>query len=343
LKQILWGIGWMPTRFSIDSTVSDAMNYWWASGGKAWDELNSIVDAISGLLCVSEEGLVKYKSRIATDSPLATITDTDAQLVNGIQAPIPEDIVRNKLHVFSRARTLTSNVVIWSQAGGAVQLTAGQSIEIWTNFSYQGNPATALNVSTPSGTMDYQAYQNSDRSGANYTTSVQIKITKWATTTKEVITNIGANTLFLTDNQIRGDIIVADQYTFVEQKDPASIKIYGEIEMDLQSNWLQDVNTATDEAVNLLPKLSSAKRFPKMKIRNDPKTQFNMKLIEQVGVNITTKNLSGFFRVGYVHHKFLDKIGDVIETEVYLEPNLLANASGFWIFPASLGVTTIFA
>lgn len=325
----------------IDTTVSEAMTYWWASNNSLFDEINDVVNAALGMFCIAEDGKATYKSRVGSDVPIVSIDGSNINLEYGVQSPLLWEVVKNKIRVYARTRLTQTDVELWRMSD-VLQIAAGATKTIWADFSLNEEQGVALVVTTPVATTDYTAFQNANGTGTNFTSNVSIIITKFSTSAKMEITNIGASAFYLTLLKIRGNALVADKYTFVEELDQPSIDEFGEFEFIVKTNWLQDLNTAQDEADILISRLSSARQFPRVKLNPNPEIQFALRVFGLTSFNVTSKNISGEFRIGYYRHRSMDETLQTFETELYLEPNLLGNVSGTWVFPAVFGTTTVF-
>lgn len=330
-----------PYGAVIDTTVSEVMPYWWARGNELFTELMSLVDSALGLLCIDEQGRVVYRSRVSTDSPLASISGLDVERVYGVLAPAPQEVVRNQIDVFARTRSLHAAEELWRMTD-VVKILAGASLTVWASFSFNGQDGVALSVVTPVATTHYTANAAANGGGADLTGSIRVELTSFATAAKLVITNAGGVDAYITLLRLVGDILVPDAYTFVEAVDQDSIDLLGARPFAVQSDWLQDVNTARDEAALLKLRLSSVRMFPRVMLLPNPALQFALRLQGLASVNIASRGISGEFRVGRVHHKWLDEVGQAVRTEVYFEPNLLGATSGTWIFPAIFDISTVF-
>jgi hypothetical protein len=344
VQACLDAFGWTGP-VSIDTTVSETMAYWWASGLNVFSEIQSVVDAALGLFCIAEDGTATYKSRVSGDAPLLTLTGADIQQEYGIRTPSPWDVVKNDIRVYARARLPLLATELW-RSNDAMLILPGETLsDIWASFSVNGEEAVATAIIAPVITTDFTFNAAADGSGADLSADMVITINPsdvFATALKMSITNTGGTAAYRTLLKVRGDAIVADKYSFVEGVDQVSIDRYRRRKFKVQSEWLQDFNTATSQKDLLLSRLAQARQFPRFKIEGKPDKQFPMRLFGLVTVNFVSKGITGEFRVGYVKHRWMDETGESVESEFYLEPNLLGNTEGTWIFPAVFGETTVF-
>jgi aryl carrier-like protein len=338
ISHCLTQAGWDMTT-DIDSTVSDTMPYWWARGDAAFTEIMSLVDAVFGRFFVSADGTATYLSRLQNDTSAATLNDSDVMLDYGIRLPSPLDVVKNIIRIYARARTAHTNIEFWRLADTPT-IPAGESRTIWAEFRYNNADVAATSVTTPVATTDYTANTASDGSGSNLTGSISIVMTSFATSAKLVITNNSVSAAYITLLKVRGNGVSADEYTFAEESNDASIAIYGEREFIVKSDWLQDLNSAIDQAQIYSTQLAELKKFPRVKLRNNPSKQFGLDLFNLVSLSLT--NVTEDQRISYIEHQWINRSGDVLDTYFYFEPNMAGNTSGTWIFPATFGLSTVF-
>lgn len=340
LVQCLIAFNWTDT-IDIDTTVSEAMNYWWARGENAFEEITMITEAALGMFCVAEDGSATYKSRISGETPLMTITDAEILNSYQIRTPMPWETIFNVIRVYARKRTAVNGVTLW-QAGDIPLIPAGESREIWAEFSYNDEEAVATSVTTPVENTDYEANSQSDGGGTDLSANITVTTTDFATASKLVVANGGGTDAYMTLLKLRGNAIVADKYTFVERDDTDSIEDFGERELIVKSDWLQDINTAIDEATILRTRLATQRQFPRFKMLDQFDLQFGMRLFALVQIDFEENGITGEYRIGWYKHRSIDELCYKFETEVFLEPNLLGNVSGTWVFPAVFGTTTVF-
>ena len=340
VQACLTAFGWTGGT-DIDTTVSEAMPYWWARGDSTFAEILAITEAALGMFCIGEDGSAVYKSRVSAETPLMTITDAEIWDAYPIRSPMPWESVYNSVRVYARKRKQVNDVTLWEMTDKPL-IPAGESREIWADFSYNNEEAVALAVTSPVENTDYEANSQENGAGTDLSANIAITPTKFATAAKLATANGGGTDAYMILMKLRGDAIVADKYTFVERKDDDSIAEFGERELTVKSDWLQDINTARDEADILRTRLAEARQFPRFKMKDQFDLQFGIRLFGLVQANFAEKGISGEFRFGWYRHHNIDELCYKFETEVYLEPNLLGNVSGTWVFPATFGATTVF-
>lgn len=331
LAQCLTDAGWAGAS-SIDSIVSDTMPYWWTSGNSALSEMQDLTDAVLGRLFAAADGTITYKSRLSSDTPIYTMLDADVLESYKIRVPTPRETIRNLIRVYARARTIHAAVELW-RAVDQPSIPTGGSITVWANFSYNGEDVPATVVTDPVNGVDYTC------SAGGIITHV---MTTFAASAKIVFTNAGVPAT-MTLMKLRGTCITTDEYTFAEDSDAASIAIYGEREFVIDTNWLQDINSAIDQVAALKVILSTPRQYPRVLLRHNVAKQFGVDLFDIISVNFVSMGYTDDLRVGYIEESWTIPTGDVVDTIIGFEPNMAGSTTGSWIFTVIFGLTTVFA
>lgn len=333
----LTAAGWTDAT-SIDTTVSDTMSYHWFRGNSAFWEIDQLSQAAFGLFFVDADGTFTYKSAVSSDTSVMTLTEADIDYNYGIQAPAPRDVVKNVVNVYARARKLQSGVELWRMVD-IPQIATGTGSPIWASYTYNGESVPAISITEPVATTDYTANDNSDGSGTDRTANFSFAHTGFATSSKLIPTNSGSPA-YLTMLKLRGDCITADRNTFAQSSDSASISSYGQRELTIASDWLQDINTAVTQANLLLNRFKQPKLFPRVKIKRSNLTkQYTPELFDLVTINFASREISAEMRLGYIERSWDIKEPNVVDTIMYFEPNLTVSSSGSWIFPVTFPAT----
>lgn len=333
----LTAAGWTDGT-NIDTTVSDTMNYHWFRGNSAFWEIDQLVQAAFGLFFVDVDGNAVYKSSVSSDISVMTLTEADIDYNYGIQAPAPRDVIKNIVTVYARARKLQSGVELWRMID-VPQIQTGTGSPIWANYTYNGDDVPATSVTEPAATTDYTANDASDGSGTDRTANFSFARTGFATSSKLIPTNSGS-AAYLTLLKLRGDCISVDKNTYAQDSDSASIASYGQRELTINSDWLQDINTAVNQASLLLARFKEPRLFPRVKIkRSNIAKQYTADLFDLVTINFASRDISAEMRVGYIERSWDIHEPNVIDTIMYFEPNLTVSASGSWIFPVTFPAT----
>jgi hypothetical protein len=331
--------GWADS-INIDTTASDIMSYYWTRGRSAFTEISELVNAARGLFFIDVDGVATYLSASSSETPTITLDEDDYNYDYGVRIPSPREVVRNKIRIYARSRQSQAGVEIW-RAVDKPAITTAASITMWADFSYNDDGVPATSVTTPVATTDYTVFANADGTGTDYTANVTVTMTTFATTAKLVFT-LSAGSGYITLAKLRGTVISFDKYTFAEDEDTTSEGVFGIREMVVQSDWLQDLNAATDQAYILKIQLSNPRQFPRVMLKGNPSKQFALDIFDTVNIDFPTYQISDEQRVGYISESWSIQSPNTVETEFYMEPNLAGSGSGTWIFTAIFGLSTVF-
>lgn len=333
----LTAAGWADGT-SIDSTGSDTVAYHWFRGNSAFWEIDQLSQAVFGVFFIAADGKATYKSRISGDVTVMTLTEDDIDYEYGIRSPTPRDVIKNLITIYVRARKSNAAVELWRMTDKP-QIATGTTSPIWADYSYNNLDVAATSVTTPAATTDYTANDAADGSGTDRTANFSFARTGFATASKLVPTNSGA-AAYLTLFKLRGDAISADEYTFTQTSDTDSITAYGERELVIKSDWMQDLNTAIDRASFLLARFKQPRFFPRIKVkRSSIAKMYTADLFSLVTVNFASNDISAEMRLGYIERSWDISESSVINTVLHFEPNLTISIAGAWVFPVTFPAT----
>ena len=339
ISDVLTAAGWEDAT-AIDTTLSDTMPFFWLNGNSAYGQIVDLTDAVLGNFYISATGAATFIPRTYGDSSLVSFSDHDALKDWQIRTPSPRYTVQNVVKIYNRARRSNTNVTLWTLTDKP-QVLAGDSIIVWAAYSYNNQDVPATTVTPPVATTDYTSNTATDGSGADLTAAFTVALTTFATTGKLVITNTGGTSGYVTLLKVRGDAITPDDFTFAQTTSPASIVIYGERQFIVKTNWLQDLNTAIDQASVLIGILPFPRRYPQFMVRGQPAKQFLLDLTNQATLGFASIRYSDIMRVGYIEHNVTAATaGNICDTIFYFEPDLGGGGGGgAWTFPATFPMT----
>lgn len=321
--------GWTDST-DIDTTVSDQMAYHWFSDRQAITEIHDIVDAGFALFWVAENGAATYRSRINPDVSTQSITEADIDYNYRIRIPAPRDVLKNKAKVYAKTRTPVSNAEVWRMTDTPL-IASGTGDPIWASFTYNGRPVPATSVTSPVATTDYTAGDTT--TGTSRTADITFSTTAFSTTAKLIPTNAGSGA-YISLLKIRANIIVTDEHTYAEFEDSDSITAYGEREIIINTNWLQDLNSANEYAQILVGRFKNPRAFPRFKFhRSYIDKQFATPLMNLITINFSSFGVTGEFRAGFIERSWSIQEPNVIDSVYYLEPNTTTGSGSTWVFP----------
>lgn len=331
ISEALTLAGWTGNT-DIDTTVSDQMAFHWFSDKQAITEIQEITDAAFGLFWISENGTATYRSRVNPDTSTQGITEADIDYAYRIRVPAPREVLRNKAKVYAKTRTAVSNAEVWRMVGTPL-IGSGAGDPIWASFTYNGQPVPATSLTSPVETTDYTANDNADGSGTNRTSNFTFSTTAFSTSAKLVPSNSGSSA-YITLLKLRANIIVTDEYTYAEYEDTDSVTSYGEREIVINTDWLQDLNAANEYAQILVGRFKNPRAFPRFKFhRSDIDKQFTTPLMNLITINFSSFGVTGEFRAGYIERSWSIQEPNVIDSVYYLEPNTTTGSGDTWVFP----------
>lgn len=323
--------GWTGAT-DIDTTVSDQMAYHWFSDRQAITEIQDITDAAFALFWIAEDGTATYRSRINQDVSTQSITESDIDYNYRIRVPAPRDVLRNKAKVYAKSRTAVSDTEVWRMLDRPL-IGSGTGDPIWATFTYNGKSVPATSVTSPVVTTDYTANDAADGSGTNRTANFSFATTAFSTSAKLVPTNSGSSA-YITLLKIRADIIATDDYTYAEYEDTDSIEAYGERQIVINTDWLQDLNAANEYAQILVGRFKNPRAFPRFKFKRSLiDKQFTTPLFNLITINFASFGVTGEFRAGYIERSWSIQEPNVIDSIYYLEPNATTGSGDTWVFP----------
>jgi hypothetical protein len=337
ITAILVGIG--ETDYDIDSLL-DIVPYYWANSKGVNEAITELVDASIGSFFISASGTIKYYQRIGTVSAVGTIAQD--KILREIETPQPWDTIRNNIEIIVNPRELIATGTIW-ELGDTPAIPNGSSITIWADYSYNNTACPATNVITPVASTDYAMNTQEDGLGADLTAGFAIVFSAFGQSAKIVITNNSGSSGYVTMFKIRGDAVFALDTGRINIQDTASQALYQTRSFILNSEWIQNVNTATEIANILNSFMPLPRKFPTVQFENQFSEQFNYDLFDRVNCEIAELGINDSFRIGQIHDEWLSENGQKILTTYKLEPVIGIITSDTWIFPTSIGVTSNFA
>jgi len=339
---ILANIGW-PSAWGSELEIgADVRNYWWLERGSALEAIHDLTDSELGAVWLAANGTLRFLSRYTAVPVVASLATADF-LLGSIETPRPWEMVRNSLRVNVYPPLLETAVEVWRWQEVPIQIAAGASKTVWTNFSYGGSNVPVDNLITPAATTDYLANANSDGSGANLTANISVTVlSTFSGSAKLQVTNNGGGAAYITFLRTRGDAITVPDETFVEAEDATSIARYQRRTFEMAIRWFQDSEVAQGLTDYMTSFLAEPRLFVKGVITNNPDVQFGIELGKGVVLSIPEKGINGTYRLAWIQHKSRDKNLQLFDTTMLFEP--FPDLSGaYWQFPAEIGVTTIYA
>lgn len=334
---VLDEVGWPADERAIDAST-DTLPYWWADGVSAWDALNELAEGVLGTFFVAADGKATFVSR--SHSAAEAVTLNQEELKKEIDLPQPWDNIRNQIEVAVRTRVPAPDVELW-RLREATAVGAGETVEVWAEFTHDGESVPASVVTDPAATTDYTANTAADGGGSDLTADFTVTVTPFGRRAKVETTNGSATDGFITLEKIRGTALTLPDVATKKREDAASQGAQGVRSFILESDWLQDGNLAESFAEYLKTNLSLVRAFPEAQIEARPELQFALDLFVRTGINIPAKGIANVFQAARIEHRWLTSNGQAVLTTARFEP--VPPAVLQWTFPVKMGEESYFA
>lgn len=318
------------SSWSIEDGADDIL-YFHINGIKIFDAVWKICNYESGSFWVDADYSGVYRFVGRNNAPPSVVTIDQSEMLKDVQIPMPYNVIRNCVKVYSYPKTLQTTAALW-KLGDKPYVGPSSSIEVWGDFKYDGRSVAAINTAQPVATTDYLMNTAADGTGTNKTADFTVAATYFGETVKNVITNNGtAAGAYVTFLQNRGQA-VDTPYTSYAMADTSGTDIKRMFIID--TPWMQDTNKAQQYADYLLDILSEPRKYPVFQLENQFDKQFSFDLLDRITVTMAKFGISQDFRVGGIEEEWLSENGQAVRTTVYTEPFVSATPEeGYWFFP----------
>lgn len=337
IEAILEAIG--DTNYSIEATL-DSIPYYWVDKKRAMTAITELTDATVGTFFVANDGTAKYYSRYRDDS--ATLTIDQSVMGREIEVNQPWDNIRNNIDIIVNPRALVAAAPIWT-LGDTPIVDAGDAITLWAQFTYSNYSVPALNVTSPQATTDYLMNTQEDGGGTNLTTDFTVTMEAFSEAAKLTITNDSTSAGYITHLQVRGEAISKTDTLRISEQDTESEALYGAKYFELDTQWMQNTNTAQDIMQDLTALMVSPRRFPIIVLEDQFDYQFNIDLFDRVDIDIDYLGILDSYRIGSIREEWLSENGQVVQTTLTFEPIVSIITGDIWEFTTEIGVKSRFA
>jgi hypothetical protein len=322
---VLWGT-------DLDGGV-DARPYWWVTEQSPSAALFDLSSSEMGRLWIAADGRLTFRSRHSIDTPVLTLGHLDI-LKDGVRLLQPLDVVRNVIQITAQPRALGALDEVW-RSDSAVYIRSGETINLWAEFTLNGETVPAKNCLTPVPTTDYLVNTASDGSGTNLTGSVAVAALFYSTQAYLSITNNSASSGYITLLRVRGNPVVTGDPMRFQEQDGNSIQRFQRRTFNLESPWLQNPNVARSLARFLKGFLATTRTYLLLDLMPNPDVQFAADLGQEVHVVLPGRNIDQVFRLVYIRHEWSNPTGIVTRTRWMLEP-FEAVDGNYWRVPSQV-------
>lgn len=320
---------------SVIEDAGDEIPYWWGDPERTiWEAICDLGKAFAGYPYVATDGTFSYKAR--GSSSVAALSVSQDELLRDIELLQPWDELRNDIRITGWPRQATAaNTELW-KLNNVPLIDAGETLTIWAEHNYEGEPCPASSITTPASTTDYTANTAADGGGTDKTAQISITPTVYATRTKLAITNNDAAGVYLTLMKLRGTGLYAYSPVTVQESDSSSISEYGKQTFQLGSIWLQKTDDIKNHAQFAEMLFADPRKILFVKLVERPDCQLVPDLFDQVEVSIPYMEIDDDYLVTLIDHQW--QAGRGLVTTMRLEPTV---ASGWVLGVGELGSTTI--
>lgn len=331
---LLDAVGWARAWGRDIGDGQDVHPFWWADDKSPSKALHELAFSEMGRVWMSANGSLAFRNRHVYEDPTITIRDAEVHY-GSVKTLEPWDVVRNSVRVEARPRELVSNVELWRSID-AVRLVPGERYEKFVDFTYNGSAAPVKAITQPVAGSDYIANTQIDGSGVNITAAISATVDFFSTRGKLTLRNNGSQAGYvLVPLKIRGDALAMTTTSF-ESVDEESVRTYGTRSLDLQYEWVQNVNLARYMARKLMLRYAQPKKHLEFEIRANPDLQFALDLGTVFEADLTSQGIAGNYRVYALRSQWADKAGMSTRTVVQAEP--VESPSGLWTVPGTVPV-----
>jgi len=299
-----------PWGRSLDTAV-DTIPWWWVNSRNAYPEVMDIVESELGNFFVAANGDATFLNRFYSDD--APLSLTGYEIGPEVTESQPAETVKDKVILRIHPRTLRSTATVWQLLDVPIFIADGASKTYWPEFTYENRPVPIQSPLIESGT-DYNLNENSNGSGADLTSGLDVTYTPFGQGGKLVMENNSGTDGWLLDAKMRGDALDAPDAVRVQTGTGESV-----LEIDL--TWQQKVGSGQDNADYIHTFLSNPdKYYLTIYIEGNPDKQFGRDLFRWVDLTIASKGIGDMFRISKIKHKLIKR--RVVGTTFWLEPTL---------------------
>ena len=314
IQAVLDAANW-PALWGTDMNAGvDMRPYFWVDARSAAQVIHELAHNELGNVCMTGDGKLKYRSRLNLESAVLELGDAD---ILRVQKMSPAEVIRNVISVQSTPRSEQSTQTVW-EIPSRLEVGAGETIsDVFAEFKYNNETVPVKSPITPVTSTDFNAKQNEDGSGTDYTANFTVSMYAYATKAQLTIKNNGGTTGWIYV-RVRGNPIAKLGSVSFGYQDAASIAQFGPRPFLFSID--QNVNVARQYRDLLASFLAQAKNYLIVDLMPNPDVQFAADLGQLVQVSLSKHGIYSVYRLIRISHKFLDVNGIVVNTRFWLEP-----------------------
>lgn len=267
----------------------------WFPEASVWYYMTQIAEAEGGRIFFDEEGTLNFwnRGRIATQGSESVYDFTIDDHIIDLNYDISKDKIKNRIVVKASPKMLLGRTVIFKDNTGS-SVPAGTTSEIWAQFSFGDDKSVpAINVEIPTLGVELIANSISDGSGTDVTGNLTItSYSLFAESLKLNIHNAGGVDAYFTTFLIYGEPIVVKTKIEVIEEDAASQILYDVQELQIENDFIDSEEYATNLAVQRLDQLKEPRNFITMDVVGVPYLQLGDIVGVEGGFDRVSKNYS---------------------------------------------------
>lgn len=270
IGSLLESAGLTPSQYEFDQAITTIPFAYFSKGMKLGDAVDKLVQADLGYLYMDENGVITYKNRQNFSD--VSVYDFDPSNTNDSVMRKQDDII-NVVEVKSSARSVQESQKIW-ESSDAVYVAAGDSTEIWADFS---DPVTTVDdpIYIDSATTSfYAAHTTEDATeGTDFTDFTLDSTDLFSVSMKMTFTNDGTTGAYLTKVVLHGTPAKVVSEIYVRKEDAASVASFDEKLLTIDNEYIQDESTAESLALTTLGIYSSFGGALEIDVKGTPALQ----------------------------------------------------------------------
>lgn len=274
IQSVLADVGFGSSQYVLGTGLNTIEFAWFDKGDTAGERIKKICEAEEAVFYQDELGILRFENRRAfTQAPHnASVWDIRKDDIMLWEEDESTQVI-NKCFVVSKPRAVQANTELWRDGVEEV-LLPGEVITIWARFD---NPAT--DITAISATTDYTAFTATGGGGSNITSDIGIVVTEFTTTAKLVITNSSSSSAYVNFLRLRGTPATVTGEIIQQAQDDTSISKYGENQVEIKNDFIDDASFARYLAGAVVNKYSEPTRRIVLTVQGIPQLQLRDKVM----------------------------------------------------------------
>lgn len=307
-------VAWRGWPIWTGNPVTKLIQQWAIRNQNALEAIEQLADVELGQFVHQKDGYGRLMSSQLTYRE--TITITEEECLRDISFPSPWEVIRNEVTVMVYPRRYVIVNAVVFELDQVIPLANGESVTLECELTYANYPTIGQYL-----TYDVELWTDSDGTGTNLGYSIESDpnpgFSTWVT-----ITNTSGLPGYLTHLDIEAqNVSYVRNPSSVTAVDTDSQATYGRRTLVLDTPWMADADYAQECADWLLDKLKDPQPWPVIQIEHRSDLQFQPELYSsRIKLEIPSKNIDGYYRVGKIEHQWLSENGQAVRTTFKLEP-----------------------